>query len=157
MHTGNVSKKHQKHMKYLLGLITCLLTLGCASTKQNKPLVEAEKREYSFDHIDGLEKDLQTLVQSPGFEMPKMIGGMDALQDVVNDLAKQTPCPVRGRVSVNYVVDEQGNVIDPQTALGIHETCDTVAEQAIAQMRFEPAKKSGESIKLQMSTPITFK
>ena len=82
---------------------------------------------------------------------------MEAFGARVSALAKATPCPVRGRVSVMYVVDEAGNVVDPQTALGIHEVCDRIAEEAMGQMKFKPAEKAGKPIKLQMSTPVTFK
>ena len=145
-------------MKYLLILLlTMPLLAGCASTQTDsqsaKPFVEAQKKSYSFDHISGIPDDLA----GPGFEPPEMIGGGEALSEAVNQLAKQRPCPVRGRVSIAYVLDEEGNVIDSAVAEGIDEECDAVAAEAIKLVRFKPAKKNGRAVKIRMATPVTFK
>lgn len=146
-------------MKFICVFIICYLLINCASTNQSnesKPYVEAIEREYSFDHIDDLPNNLEELVSSPRFRMPSIKGGQEALQKEVSKLTRRTSCPVRGRVSVAYVVDEEGRVIDPQTVLGIHETCDSMAERAISNMSFDPATNDGKPIKLRMSNAILF-
>jgi len=140
-------------MKFISVFILCFLLIQCASTNQSnesKPYVEATEREYSFDHIDNLANNLEELVSSRRFRMASLKGGQEALQKEVSKLTRRTSCPVRGRVSVAYVVDEKGKVIDPQTVLGIHEVCDSLAERAISKMKFEPAMYNGEPIKLRM-------
>ncbi len=146
-------------MKFISVFTLCFLLIHCASTNQsneNKPYVEATEREYSFDHIDDLPNNLEELVSSPQFRTPSIKGGQEALQKEVSKLTKRTSCPVRGSVSVAYVVDKEGRVIDPQTVLGIHESCDSIAEIAISNMSFEPAMFNGKPIKLRMSNAISF-
>lgn len=147
-------------MKIIGVLLFILLLMGCTSTKQaseDKPYVESTEREHSFDHIEGLAKNLEELISSPQFRMPVLNGGQDALQKAVNKITRRNYCPVRGRVSVAYVVDEKGNVMDPQTVLGIHEVCDSIAEKAVSQISFKPAWYNGEPIKLRMSNSIEFR
>ena len=136
-----------------LTVILAVALAGCASSKVDKPLVEATTYSYSFDHIENIERGLG----GPGFEMPKMIGGMDEFGRQLNQLAKESPCPVRGRVSVAYVLGENGSVLDARIAEGIHEQCDRVAVAAIKQVKFEPATKDGKPIRMIMATPATFK
>lgn len=147
-------------MKNIGVLLFCFMMMGCTSTKpasDNKPYVEATEREHSFDHIEGLSKNLEELIISPRFRMPELNGGQDALQKAVNKITRRNYCPVRGRVSVAYVVDEKGKVTDPQTVLGIHEACDSIAEKAVAQISYKPARYNGEPIKLRMSNSIEFR
>jgi len=147
-------------MKIIGVLLFPLLLLGCTSTKQgseDKPYAESIEREHSFDHIEGLAKNLEELISSPRFRMPVLKGGQDALQKAVSKITSRNYCPVRGRVSVAYVVDEKGKVISPQTVLGIHEACDSIAEKAVAQISYRPASYNGEPIKLRMSNSIEFR
>jgi len=147
-------------MKLMGVLFFIVMFLGCTSTKQsseNKPYVESTEREHSFDHIDDLPKNLEQLISSPRFRMPVLKGGQDALQKAVNKITRRNYCPVRGRVSVAYVVDEKGKVTYPQTVLGIHEACDSIAEKAVSQISYHPARYNGEPIKLRMSNSIEFR
>ena len=134
----------------LLVLFSC--AAPNASTLTEKPLVSAEQREYSFDHIEGLQSNLA----GEGLVLPQMIGGLNALQKEVNERLKRTDCPVRGKVTIVYVVDERGDVLDSATAAGIHEVCDAIAEEAVKEMKFTPATKNGESVRIRMGSPVTF-
>ncbi len=133
-----------------------LILASCAGTSipvaDEKPLVVAEEREYSFDHIDGLENNLA----GEGLELAKMVGGLNALQKEVNKRLAKKECPVRGKVTIVYVVDEKGVVLDSATAVGIHEYCDAVAEEAVKEMVFSPARKNGTPVKIRMGSPVTF-
>lgn len=139
------------------GLMVALLITGCASTSDSKrPRVEAKLREYSFDHVPNVTKYTEEIRDSPSFEPQVLIGGLESVGERLQALNNITPCPVRGRVSVNFVVDEEGSVIDPQTALGIHEVCDAIAVEAVRPAKFIPAKIDGQPIRLQVSLPMTF-
>lgn len=133
-----------------------LLSTGCAGTTpqqaQEKPLVPAESRDYSFDHIEGIENNLA----GEGLQLAEMMGGLNALQKAVNERLAKTDCPVRGKVTIVYVVDEKGVVIDTATAAGIHEVCDQIAEDAVRDMVFSPARKNGEPVKIRMGSPVVF-
>lgn len=143
------------HTKYLI-IFSIILCTGCTAsqpvTTTEKPLVSAEARDYSFDHIEGLQSDLA----GEGLVLPEMIGGLNALQKEVNARLKKTDCPVRGKVTIVYVVDEAGKVLDAAPAAGIHEVCDTIAVEAVKVMNFTPATKNGEFVRIRMGTPVTF-
>ena len=64
---------------------------------------------------------------------------------------------VEGRVYLQFVVDEQGNVHDPIVTRGIGAGCDEEAIRAIREAKFKPGKQRGKAVKVKMSLPITFK
>lgn len=140
----------------ILSFLVFSLLTGCAGSAEpiavEKPLVTAEERAYSFDHIEGLENNLA----GEGLQLAQMVGGLNALQKEVNKRIAKTDCPVRGKVTVVYVVDEKGVVVDTATAAGIHELCDAIAEAAVQEMVFSPARKNGTPVKIRMGSPVTF-
>ena len=125
---------------------------GARTVVQEKPLVQAQEREYSFDHIEGLENNLA----GEGLQVAQMVGGLNTLQKEVNQRLAKTECPVRGKVTIVYVVDEKGKVLDAATAAGIHELCDSIAEEAVKQMVFIPARKNNIPVRIRMGSPVTF-
>ncbi len=135
-----------------------VLFAGCAGASntttetQEKPLVAAEARNYSFDHIEGIENNLA----GEGLQLAEMMGGLNALQKAVNERLAKTPCPVRGKVTIVYVIDEKGVVLDTATAAGIHDVCDQIAQDAVRDMVFSPARKNGEPVKIRMGSPVVF-
>ena len=140
--------------RFVLFCLSVLLA-ACATTVDQpaeKPYVESVARSYSFDHIEDIESNLA----GEGLQVASMVGGLNALQKAVNKRLEKTACPVRGKVTVVYVVDEEGVVMDAQTAAGIHETCDAVAEEAVKEMVFSPARKNGRPVKIRMGSPVTF-
>ncbi len=90
-------------------------------------------------------------------QMPELIGGLASIQKQIKypEIAKKAG--VEGRVIVQFVVDESGNVQDPQVVRGIGAGCDEEAIRAVKQAKFEPGKQRGKSVKVKMSLPITFK
>ena len=90
-------------------------------------------------------------------QMPELIGGLGELQKKIRypEIAKKAG--VSGRVFVQFVVDEQGNVKDPVVTRGIGAGCDEEAIRAIMQAKFEPGKQRGKAVPVKMSLPITFK
>ena len=90
-------------------------------------------------------------------QMPELIGGLGDLQKKIRypEIAKKAG--VSGRVFVQFVVDEQGNVKDPVVTRGIGAGCDEEAIRAIMQAKFKPGKQRGKSVPVKMSLPITFK
>lgn len=90
-------------------------------------------------------------------QMPELIGGLAAIQKQINypEIAKKAG--VEGRVIVQFVVDESGNVMDPQVVRGIGAGCDEEAVRAVKQAKFKPGKQRGKPVKVKMSLPITFR
>lgn len=90
-------------------------------------------------------------------QMPELIGGLESIQQKIKypEIAKKAG--VEGRVFVQFVVDEQGNVVDPQVTRGIGAGCDEEAVRAVMTAKFKPGKQRGKPVRVKMSLPITFK
>ena len=90
-------------------------------------------------------------------QSPELIGGLAGLQKKIRypEIAKKAG--VEGRVYLQFVVDEQGNVHDPIVTRGIGAGCDEEAIRAIMEAKFKPGKQRGKAVKVKMSLPITFK
>jgi len=90
-------------------------------------------------------------------QSPELIGGLPGLQKKIKypEIAKKAG--VEGRVFLQFVVDEQGNVHDPIVTRGIGAGCDEEAIKAILSAKFKPAKQRGKAVKVKMSLPITFR
>ncbi len=90
-------------------------------------------------------------------QSPELIGGLPGLQKKIRypEIAKKAG--VEGRVYLQFVVDEQGNVHDPIVTRGIGAGCDEEAIRAILEAKFKPGKQRGKAVKVKMSLPITFK
>ncbi len=90
-------------------------------------------------------------------QYPEMIGGITALYDEIKFPEIARKAGVEGRVFLQFVVDEQGNVQDAEIYRGIGAGCDEEAIRAISEMKFTPGKQRGKAVKVRMSLPITFK
>ena len=90
-------------------------------------------------------------------EQPEPIGGLAALQARVKypEMAKRAN--VEGRVFVEFIVDEQGNVTNPVVTRGIGAGCDEAAVEAILATKFTPGKQRNKAVKVKMSLPVNFK
>lgn len=89
--------------------------------------------------------------------MPELIGGLGSIQQKIRypDIAKKAG--VEGRVFVQFVVDEEGNVLEPEVTRGIGAGCDEEALRAVRQAKFKPGKQRGKPVRVKMSLPITFR
>ncbi|WP_456426909.1 energy transducer TonB [Rhodocaloribacter sp.] len=90
-------------------------------------------------------------------EMPVLIGGLKGLQAKIRypELAKKAG--VQGRVIVQFVVNEQGDVENATVIRGIGGGADEEALRVISAAKFKPGKQRGRPVKVRMSLPILFK
>jgi len=90
-------------------------------------------------------------------EMPEPIGGIGAIQALIEypEIAKRAG--VEGRVFVLAFVDENGNVTAAKIIKGIGAGCDEAAIEAIKKTKFKPGKQRGTPVKVQVSIPIVFR
>lgn len=84
-------------------------------------------------------------------------GGVKALQDKVEypDFAKKAG--IEGRVFVQFVVNEEGNVVQPKVTRGVHKLLNEEALRAVQDLQCEPGQQRGQSVKVRMSLPVTFR
>ena len=89
--------------------------------------------------------------------MPELVGGIEGLQKRVRypEIAKKAG--VEGTVFLQFVVDEEGNVVDPQVVRGIGAGCDEEALKAIRTAKFKPGKQRGKPVKVKFSLPVRFR
>lgn len=98
-----------------------------------------------------------TGIYSIADKMPHLIGGLGSIQSkiVYPDQAKATE--IEGRVFVQFIVNEQGEVENPVVVRGIGAGCDEEAVRVMRLAKFNPGVHEGEEVKVKMSLPITFK
>jgi protein TonB len=89
------------------------------------------------------------------------LADLDQAPRVVSQPPPQYPAAlrtqkVRGTVHVLFVVDRNGRVVKPQVQKSTHSAFDRPALEAVRQWRFEPGKRSGQTVQFRMRVPITF-
>lgn len=89
--------------------------------------------------------------------MPELIGGLGSIQGKIKYPEMAKKAGVEGRVIVQFVVDEQGNVQDPQVVRGLGAGLDEEAVRAVRMAKFKPGQQRGKPVKVKMSLPITFR
>ena len=107
-------------------------------------------------------KEEKIVEEEPAFfvaveQMPELIGGLKGIQSQIKypEIAKRVG--VEGKVLVQAIVDETGNVISVNTIKGIGAGCDEVALDAVRNSKFVPGKQRGKNVKVQVTIPIVFK
>ncbi|MBN1480057.1 energy transducer TonB [candidate division KSB1 bacterium] len=91
-------------------------------------------------------------------EAPEPIGGFQAIQNnlVYPEIARKAG--VEGRVYVNVLIDERGNVIDTKILKSLgNNGCDEAAVAAIRKVKWKPAKQRDKPVKVWVGIPVHFK
>lgn len=90
-------------------------------------------------------------------EAPELIGGLESVQKMIvyPEIAKKAG--IEGRVFVQFVIDEKGNVLNPVVLKGIGGGCDEAALEAVKKAKFKPGKQRGRPVRVQYSIPIVFR
>ncbi|TRX52450.1 TonB family protein [Fulvivirga sp. M361] len=102
--------------------------------------------------------EIFSIVEEPA--MP--IGGYDAFYAFISDNLKY-PVDARkngveGRVYVQFIVDEEGNVSDVIPVKGIGGGCDEAAASVVATSgKWSPPMQNGQKVKQRIILPISFK
>lgn len=90
-------------------------------------------------------------------ESPTLIGGQQAIYDELRYPIAARQAGVQGRVIVQFVVDENGNVINPQVLRSPHSLLSEEALRVIQLAKFTPGRQRNRPVKVQMALPITFR
>jgi protein TonB len=89
--------------------------------------------------------------------MPAPIGGMEAIYRHVTYPEIARKAGIEGRVVLQFIVDERGNVVNPIVIRGIGGGCDEAALEAIKNVKFTPGLQRGRPVKVQYQLPIVFR
>lgn len=61
-----------------------------------------------------------------------------------------------GEVFVDFMVDEQGRVVEPRIVRSSHAIFDEPTLRAVMKWRFEPGRREGRIVKFRMTVPVVF-
>lgn len=89
--------------------------------------------------------------------MPELQGGQAGMQSKVEYPQKAIDEGIEGRVTIQFIVDENGNVVNPTVIRGIGGGCDEEALRVVSQAKFTPGVQRGRNVAVQMALPIVFK
>jgi len=89
--------------------------------------------------------------------MPEMVGGQRALYDVLQYPSIARRAGIEGRVILQFVVDERGNVVDPRVVRGAGSGLDEAALEAIKKVSFTPGMQRGRPVKVQFTQTVIFR
>jgi protein TonB len=135
-----------------------------------------EQQEVNFDASLDLDEELN-VTEAPSTEEPAETetkdeeedeifvaveqepdcGGIEALQQEVEYPSFAKKAGIEGRVIVQFIIDEQGDVTNPTVIRGVHKLLDKEAIRAVKQLDCTPAKQRNRAVKYRMSMPVTFK
>ncbi len=89
-------------------------------------------------------------------QMPELKGGLASLQKQIEYPEMARKAGIEGRVIIQFIVNEKGQVEDPRVIRGIGGGCDKEALRVVKQAEFEPGRQRGNPVRVQYSLPITF-
>ena len=120
--------------------------------------------ELNFDEITPLppppkeakeeeEPEIFVVVEQP----PVLINGLSELQKQIKYPPVALEAGIEGRVVVQFIVTEQGDVYNAAVIRGIGAGCDEEALRVIKSAKFKPGMQRGKAVRVRYTIPITFK
>lgn len=103
------------------------------------------------------EPEVFMIVEDMPEMQPSQTEGMRQLGQCIQypEIAKKAG--VEGRVFVQFIVDEQGNVQSPTVTRGLGAGTDQEALRCVQTLTFSPGMQRGKPVKVKMSLPVTFR
>lgn len=90
-------------------------------------------------------------------QMPELIGGLGALQSQIRYPEMARRAGIEGRVHIQFIVNERGEVENPVVVRGIGGGADEEALRVVSQAQFTPGMQRGRPVRVQYSLPIFFR
>jgi protein TonB len=99
------------------------------------------------------EAEIFVVVENP----PVLIGGIAAVQSQIVYPPLALKAGIEGRVIVQFVIDKNGQVLNPTVVRGIGGGCDEEAVRAVLKAKFQPGLQRGRPVAVRYTLPITFR
>lgn len=99
------------------------------------------------------EEDFFVLVE----QMPELIGGLGSLQQEIEYPERAIRANIEGRVYVRFIVNEKGEVENPEVIRGIGGGCDEEALRVVKMAKFKPGLQRGIPVRVQYNLPVIFR
>ena len=94
----------------------------------------------------------------PLADQPKIIGGLAALQKLVEYPIIARKAGVEGLVTIGVLIDKEGFPVEFRVLKSLGQSgCDEAAIEAIKKIRFTPGKQRGKAIKCWVNIPIRYR
>ena len=132
-----------------------------STIQSNEDKGEAVEIRYVPEVVEEEEVEEQQIFQVVE-EMPEFPGGM---AECLKFLAKNIKYPtiaqengVQGRVIVQFVVNQDGSIVDPVVVRSVDPYLDKEALRVIKMMpKWKPGKQRGKAVRVKYTVPVTFK
>ena len=124
-------------------------------------ITAAVEVKYTAVEVEEEEVEEQQIFQVVE-EMPEFPGGMG---ECMKFLGKNIKYPqisqengVQGRVIVQFVVNQDGSIVDPQVVRGVDPYLDKEALRVISMMpKWKPGKQRGTAVRVKFTVPVMFR
>lgn len=132
-----------------------------STIQSNEDKGQAVEIKYVPEVVEEEEVEEQQIFQVVE-EMPEFPGGM---AECLKFLAKNIKYPtiaqengVQGRVIVQFVVNQDGSIVDPVVVRSVDPYLDKEALRVIKMMpKWKPGKQRGKAVRVKYTVPVTFK
>lgn len=89
-------------------------------------------------------------------QMPELKGSFGQLQKKIKYPENAQKAGIEGRVIVQFIVNEKGEVEDPRVIRSIGGGCDEEAVRVAKMAKFEPGRQRGKVVRVRYSLPFIF-
>ncbi len=90
-------------------------------------------------------------------QMPELIGGLQSIQSEIRYPERALRSNIQGRVYVQFIVNERGEVENPEVIRGIGGGCDEEAIRVVKNAQFQPGMQRGRPVRVQFYIPVIFR
>ena len=90
-------------------------------------------------------------------EMPQLIGGLQSLATQIRYPEMARRAGIEGRVFIQFIVNEEGEVEHPRVIRGIGGGADEEALRVVSLAEFTPGMQRGRPVRVQYALPIYFR
>lgn len=162
-----MNKKENQHRSFkksfgflLVTILGITVAMSCSDIQSSKddpdsPAVPTASEESSSPASESDATPDQVFTEVD--EMPELIGGFESLFENLTYPEEAREAGIEGRVVIQFIINEQGQVENPQVVHGIGGGCDEAALQAIKDAQFEPGMQNGIPVKVEYAIPISFR
>ncbi len=90
-------------------------------------------------------------------KMPEVEGGYSSVYENIEYPPLAIRNRVEGKVFVKFIVDENGNVSNPEILKDIGSGCGEAVLKGIKDVKFTPGEQGGKKVKVYYTMPVNFK
>lgn len=90
-------------------------------------------------------------------EMPEIVGGIEALYEHLTYPERAVRARIQGRVIIQFIITEQGDILETEILRDIGGDCGQAAVKAIKKVTFTPGRQDGRAVPVLYALPVTFR